>query len=427
MSEQAMTLKRSLQIVRRQWVLVSIFAALGLLAGAGYTALDPPLLSSNALVVLSPSTHDTRTQVVIAGSDPVLSRALRQVGSGMSLQTLRSRIQVKSPSYNVISISAEAKRANQAERTANAVASSYVTYVSSSPGPGVRAQAQVFQPATDATGPSLAVGLLDAAGPGLVLGALIGAVIVLAIGRSDRRMRERGQIANSIGAPVLASIFVDHPSGTAGWEKLLEEYEPGAVDGWRLRLALQYLHLADGNGGGPSLAVLSLSSDRKALSLGPQLAVFAASTGISTTLVLGPQQDASATAALRAACTGPLAQSLRSRNLRLAVSDDDNGERLPRASLRIVVAVVNDKTPRVADTMRAATTVLGVSAGAATAEQLASVAASAAADGRSIAGIFVADPDPADHTTGRLSQLAQPVQRRVPTHQPTATPTETRQ
>ena len=58
--------------------------------------------------------------------------------------------------------------------------------------------------------------------------------------------------------------------------------------------------------------------------------------------------------------------------------------------------------------MRATATVLGVSAGAATAEQLARVAASAAADGRDIAGILVADPDPADHTTGRLPQLARP-------------------
>ena len=43
---------------------------------------------------------------------------------------------------------------------------------------------------------------------------------------------------------------------------------------------------------GFSLAVLSLSSDPGPLALGPQLAVFAASLGIPTTLVIGPQQDA---------------------------------------------------------------------------------------------------------------------------------------
>ena len=49
---------------------------------------------------------------------------------------------------------------------------------------------------------------------------------------------------------------------------------------------------------------------------------------------------------------------------------------------------------------------LGVASGAVTAQQLARVAASAAADGRDIVGILVADPDPADQTTGRLPQLA---------------------
>ncbi len=75
--------------------------------------------------------------------------------------------------------------------------------------------------------------------------------------------------------------------------------------------------------------------------------------------------------------------------------------------------------------MRTTATVLGVSAGAVTAEQLARVAASAAADGRDIAGILVADPDPADHTTGRLPQLARPAHRRTPTRL-TGTTTETR-
>ena len=58
--------------------------------------------------------------------------------------------------------------------------------------------------------------------------------------------------------------------------------------------------------------------------------------------------------------------------------------------------------------MSAAVTVLAVSAGAATAEQLARVAASAADNGRDIAGILVANPDPSDQTTGRLPQLARP-------------------
>ena len=64
---------------------------------------------------------------------------------------------------------------------------------------------------------------------------------------------------------------------------------------------------------------------------------------------------------------------------------------------------------------RTAATVLGVSAGAATAEQLARVAMSAALVGRDIAGILVADPEPTDRTTGRIPQLPRPSHRRLPT------------
>ena len=38
----------------------------------------------------------------------------------------------------------------------------------------------------------------------------------------------------------------------------------------------------------------------------------------------------------------------------------------------------------------------------------------AAADGREVTGILVADPDPDDQTTGRIPHLARPVRRRLP-------------
>ena len=60
------------------------------------------------------------------------------------------------------------------------------------------------------------------------------------------------------------------------------KYKPSVTDAWRLRTALTDLGLgpmtsADPGPGGSSLTVVSLSSDRRALALGPQLAVFAAS------------------------------------------------------------------------------------------------------------------------------------------------------
>ena len=151
---------------------------------------------------------------------------------------------------------------------------------------------------------------------GAIAGTLIGIIVALATRRNDRALRERDEIANSIGVPVLAALPVDHPSDPAGWVKLLDDYEPDAVGAWHLRKALQYLRVSglnpgegngngNGIGGATSLSVISLSSDKGALALGPQLAVFAASLDIPTTLIIGPQGDVNTAAALRTACSVP--------------------------------------------------------------------------------------------------------------------------
>jgi capsular polysaccharide biosynthesis protein len=447
MSQETLDLRRSLQLVRRHKIVVGAFTALGLLAGVGLVLHRPPMLSSEALVevLLSSSAQAAvvpgapggsnpvlTTQIVIATSDRVLASVQRAVDPSMSLQTLQSRVQVASlVSSDILSIRAESKTAVQAEDIANAVASSYVAYCKSIGCPQVQG-ARVLEPATTATGPSVSSRLSSTGILGALLGALVGAIVVLAFTRRDRRLRKRDEIADSIGVPVLASIRAAHPSGAAGWTKLLADYEPGTVDAWRLRKALQYLGLADLNlngslpGSGSSLEVLSFGFDSGALALGPQLAVFAASRQIPTVLVVGPQQDVKTAATLRAACAAPLAPSRRSRQLHVMVRDHDTSTRPPDSVLTIVVAVVDGQDPHLADTTRAAATVLGVSAGVVTAEQIARVAASAAAVGRDITGILVADPDPDDYTTGRLPQLARPAHRRRGPTRITGTTAETR-
>ena len=432
MSEQALNVRRSAQIVRRHRILVAIVTALGLLAGVAYAVLTPPVLASTALVVLPEAVQSAASiagagsggttpnsgpdsfmapQVVIASSDPVLSGALPNVRPATSLDALRSKIKVTSPAVGILSFSANGRTAAQAEAAANAVAKSYTAYVSSARAPSGRVPAHILDPATVATGKGPLERLLIDAVIGAVIGALMGIIAALAISRSDRRLRERDEIAASIGVPVLAAFPVDHPGDTAGWAKLLEDYTPGDVDAWRLRSALRQLGMAGFNvghrsgGDSSSLAVLSLSSDPGAFALGPQLAVFAASLGIPTALVIGPQQDTDATAMLRTACAvPPPASSKRSSHLAVTVSGDGYVNGPPGTALTIVVTVVDAQTPRMADTMRTTATVLGVSAGATTAEQLARTASSLAADGRDIAGILVADPEPADHTTGRIPE-----------------------
>ena len=52
MSQKALDLPRSTQTIRRHKILVSIVVVLGILGGAAYAVLKPPLLSSTALIVL---------------------------------------------------------------------------------------------------------------------------------------------------------------------------------------------------------------------------------------------------------------------------------------------------------------------------------------------------------------------------------------
>jgi len=441
MSEQALNLRRSVHNLRRHKILIGSATALGLLFGSTYSVQHPPMLTSTALVVLPAAVQSAgaatgpgagaattggpdpymASQIVIAGSDPVLSGALPQVSPAVSLQALRTKIQVTSPATGILSISAKGRTAAQAEATANAVAGSYTSYVGSRTSLAGVVSAHVLDSAGSASGTAAVKQLVVDALIGALLGALIGIIVAFVISHRDRRLRECDEIAGSIGIPVLASFPVDHPRDPAGWTKLLEDYKPGDLDAWRLRNALRQLGMAgfnansDSDGGSSSLAVLSLSSDPGAMAVGPQLAVFAASLGISTTLVIGTQQDTDATATLRTACdVPPPASSKRSSYLRVAVSDGGPATRLPGAALTIVVAVVDAQAPKVADTMHATTTVLGVSAGATTAGQLARAASSAAADGREIDGILVADPEPSDHTTGRNPEAPGPMQPKVP-------------
>ncbi len=446
MSEQPLDLRRSAQIVWRHKIVVGICAVLGILVGIGVTLYRPPMSTSEALVdVFLPPTEQgaaiqngsatvnpaLATQIVIAESNPVLHDAMSAVHPSVSLQTLQHRVQVTSlATSDILSIMAQGTTAAQAEATANAVASSYVAY--SRTYQSSQAQARVLARAIDATVPSLPERLLIAGGLGLIAGALVGAIAVLGFNRKNRRLRKRDEIADSVGVPVLTSIRVAHPSSAAGWTKLLADYEPGAVDAWRLRKALQHLGLADLNLNGARrrhgsflLEVLSFGFDSGALALGPQLAVFAASRGMPTALVVGPQQDVKAAATLRAACAAPRLPMTRSAPLQVGVRNCDGDLSPTDALLTVVVAVVDGQHPQIADTMHANATVLGVSAGAATAEQLAWVAAAAGAGGREITGILVADPDPADPTTGRLPQLARLARRMGPTRM-TGTTGETR-
>jgi capsular polysaccharide biosynthesis protein len=407
MSEQPLNLKRSLQILRQHWVRLIFIVLLGTFAGAGFAALNPPLYSDTAFVLLSNSTHNMSTQVLIAKSNPVLTGAARNLYPAMSTQALRRRVQVVTPIAFMLSITAQGQTATLAMDAANAVADSYVAYVSAPSNPGGKVSARVLQRATSAMKTRLLIPMLTIGSIGALAGILVGTVGVLAVYRNNRALRQRDEIADAIGVPVLASVSALHPTKAHQWINLLDEYEPSAADAQRLREALHHLGLVDQMSAHPgsgsfSVTVLSFSSDWRALALGPQLAAFAAGQGILTALVISGRPDLDSVAELRAACGAPSSSSRL--GLRRVAVGDRGGLDWPDAALTVVVAVVDNRNPIVTDPIRTDALVLGVSAGAVTAEELARVAASAA-DDRNIAGILMADPDPTDPTTGRVPQL----------------------
>jgi uncharacterized protein involved in exopolysaccharide biosynthesis len=171
---------------RRHRVLLGVFVLLGLLVGAGYAALKPPMLTSTALVALPPSARDTSIQVVIADSNPVLAQALRSIHPAVPLPALRNRTQTKSLTSNILSVTAQGTTAAEAEGTANAVATSYVAYVSNQRGAAGAVQAHVLERATSTAGPSLTGNLFLMGGIGALAGLLIGAIAALAVNRGTQ-------------------------------------------------------------------------------------------------------------------------------------------------------------------------------------------------------------------------------------------------
>lgn len=422
MTQQRSVLQRSFRIVRRYRILVGSLTAAGLLLAVAYSVIMPPLRASTALIVLPQNTSHVDTQVVIATSDRVLSGALSAMHSNMTEQTLAGMVSAKSLTSGVISVTALAPTGTEAQSIANAVARSYIAYVSAPQSAVGHIGAQLLQPASTSSSSGLLLPDLTNALVGLLAGAAVGSGAALVRAGRDRRLRELDDIASTIGVPVLAAVESENPPDATSWTRLLGSYAPSAVNGWRLHQALMALGVIDVRGecatvGCLAITVLSVSADTAALALGPQIAAFTASRGIATTLVVGPQHGTDATAALRTACGAPEAPAspsvVRPRHPRTLVADDPHVTLPPGTRLAVIVVTVDAEMPELVGTAPTDVTVLGVSAGSVTAEQLASVAAAAAADGREISGILVADPDSADRTTGRVPRQDRPV-RRVP-------------
>lgn len=394
MSTQELDVKKSWRAIRRHRRWVAMVAAVGLLGGIVYALVEPPLHTATSLVVLPPppatdaekaaGTQAIETQVFIADSEPVLKSAGQNLTPPLATKVVRDRVKVAAVTQDVIKIDARGTSAAQATRLANAVAEVYLVFVTTDqklPGDlGKKTGARVLEEATTARGGNMAVHLGIFGLLGALLGAVAGSIGVLARVRGDRRLRLRDEISDAVGLPVLASVSSYRAQDVSDWAYLLEHYSPTAVEAWSLRKTLHHLGL-DVKGGSPvSLTVISFADDDKSRTLGPQLAAFANSIGISTSIVV-----------------------------------DSHHEPAGKVALGIHLVVVDRDTPHLIGAARTTSTIVALSAGSVTAEELARLAVAAAADDRTIDGLVVTDPDPSDRTIGRISQSTRRSGSRLPT------------
>lgn len=256
---------------------------------------------------------------------------------------------------------------------------------------------EVIQRATTAT-PASAAALALPVVLGAIGGALLGSIIVLAWHRKDPRLRTRDALAATLGVPVLASLEVAPCRSPEEWSAFFETYEPSALERWRARTALREAGLATD----PTsrLAVLTLAGDAPAVMLTARLAVAAAASGLKTTF--GVVADGDHAATLRAVCRH-YASERRAPRLGLRMGNGGSPSRRAAPELAITATVVDPSRPQPAPTAQPPTaSMLSVSAGFASAEQLAAVAVAAADRGEPLSGVLVANPTPADHSVGRF-------------------------
>ena len=236
---------------------------------------------------------------------------------------------------------------------------------------------------------------------------MLAVAVLLATARRDPRVRLRDEIADAVGSPVLAAVRSRPQTSVAGWSTLLEMYHATPVESWAFRQLLRGLFPADhgldrkaeprvaGKVDHPrSITVISLSGDDRGLAVGPQLAAFGASIGLTSRLVTAVGGDMAAP--LWAACAARVG-AVPPRN-GLFVGDEPDQ---PQIDLMISVVVVDRKQPDLEDAPATEGTLLSVAAATATELELARVAVAVDEAGRHIDGIVVADPDHTDRTSGR--------------------------
>lgn len=178
MSQQASDTPRFVEILGRYRALIGVMAVLGLLGGAVFAALNPPVYTSQALIQF-PS-FSCPAGAMCGG--PAFGSDRPAYDAARSLQSLPRGVQITQLAGNVLLVSATAGTAAQAEAATAAAARSYYAYAESQSYPAGLVSAQLLEPATTATGTTPLIRLRDDMLLGAVFGVLLGGIAALAGG-----------------------------------------------------------------------------------------------------------------------------------------------------------------------------------------------------------------------------------------------------
>jgi len=177
MSQLASDLPGLVQILGRYRSLIGLMAVLGLLGGAVFAVLSPPVFTSEALVVFPGASCPAGA---ICGGPPFAPG--RSYLPAKVLQSLPDGVQIQPVMLNVLLVTAAAGTAVQAETATDAAARSYLAYADSLSYPGGEVPRYILRPATSATGTAPLIQLRDDLMLGAVFGALLAVIAALAAG-----------------------------------------------------------------------------------------------------------------------------------------------------------------------------------------------------------------------------------------------------
>ena len=287
-------------LVRSRWIVLTVFALIGLIAGSAYVIVTPREYTSEAELFVAAagvdntadlaqggnfSQQQARNYSAIATKEIVLAPAISSLDLSVSPKALARQLSVTVPlNTSVVSIVATDANPRSAARIANAVASSLVdTVVKIVPKKSngtTPVRLEVVQSATvpkSPSAPNTRISILL----GLIAGLVVGLILIVLREIASTRIRSSDQILELGAGPFLGAVLNDR---RAAGKPLLDPAHLGSVRGEEFRQLRTALYASEAQS--HSVIVVSSSVPREGKSVtAANLAITIAATGRSVCLV----------------------------------------------------------------------------------------------------------------------------------------------